>query len=883
MQPSRFKLAPLYVAVTFISSGIVSNLHAQEVSEQQRPATAEKQSEAVEKIAVLGSRRAARTETSTPAPVDFISSDDLSRQGNTDMSTMLRSVVPSFNVAEQPNLDEASFIRPANLRNLPPDHTLVLVNGKRRHRGAVITFLGSGVSDGAQGPDISPIPSVALKEVQVLRDGAAAQYGSDAIAGVMNFQLKDAADGFQLTARRGATFEGDGENYRIATNFGLPLTDNGFINISADYSEYEPTERQVQRSDAAQLSVNNSAIANPAQTWGSAEIKNDLKLFVNAGIDLNDSAQLYSFANYADKEVQTVFYYRTPDGSDRTQRFSNDGGETVLVGDTNLDNDITCPTIFIENGNPTTSENFDLISNGGELDSECFALAEIYPGGFAPIFGADVTDKSFAVGIKGEFDSGLYYDVSTHVGSSRADYFFINSVNPSWSSSTPNSVISPGYNVQTDTNVNIDLSYPVDVGLASDLNIAGGFEWRNEEYEVGLGDVESREAGDLAGQGFRETVDGFAGFSERAAGIFDRSNVAAYIDLEADVTDTLILGGALRYEDFDDFGSTTNFKLSSHLTLTDEISMRGTVSTGFRAPTPGQANSVRSSTSVTAAGIFESGIFAPTDPLVIALADAIPDAPQPQTLTPETSTNYSLGFIYSAGGIDLTIDFFRIEIEDRITLSSTVSITDTLDAGGAVAADLQAAIDALVAAGDSSASSISGFNFFINDFETTTTGVDVVLSMPIALNDGDTRLLAAYNHTDTQVEGSSDYLSDVRVFSIENGLPKDRLTLTAMHEQGNWSFVTRGSYYGEIGVGNDIGLGTYNDFDGYYSGKFLVDVEAQYYFNNAFSMTFGVQNLFNTYPDEVSNPADNAGQIYPEESPFGFNGGSAYLQLNYSI
>lgn len=877
MNHKLFRLHPLCIALS-----VASGLTMSEVTAQEAQVVVD-ESATVEKIAILGSRRSARTETGTSSPVDFISADDLNSQGNTDLSTMLRSVVPSYNVAEQPNQDEAAFIRPANLRNLPPDHTLILVNGKRRHRGAVIAFLGSGVSDGAQGPDISPIPSIALKEVQVLRDGAAAQYGSDAIAGVINFQLKDDADGLTVTARRGATFEGDGENYRFAANLGLPLTDEGFVNLSLDYSEYEPTERQVQRGDAARLSLNNSAIQNPAQTWGSAEVRDDIKFFLNSGLTLNDNAELYSYANYADKEVRTIFFFRTPDGSDRTQRFSNDGGETVLIGDTNLNNDITCPTIDIINGNPTTSPGFDVISNGGELDEECFALAEIFPGGFTPTFGAEVTDSSFAFGVRGEFDNGFSYDVSAHTGRSKADYFFINSVNPSFSDSVANDRISPGFNVQTDTNFNIDLSYPVDVGFASELNIATGFEWREEEYEVGLGDPESREAGDLVGQGFRETVDGFSGFSTRAAGVFDRSNIAAYLDLEADIVDGWIVGAALRWEDFDDFGSTTNFKLSSHITLTDSISMRGTVSTGFRAPTPGQANSVRTSTIVTSEGILESGTLSPTDPLTVAIANAIPGAPTPGVLQPEESTNYSVGFIYSNYGIDLTVDFFRIDIDDRITLGSNVDISGTLVAGGEAAETLQSVIDDLVAAGDASASSISGFNFFINDFATETTGVDVVLSMPLDLNEGETRLLLSYNHTETEVTENSNALSDTRIFSIENGLPEDRFTLTGIHTQGDWNFVARGSYFGEIGVGNDIGRGVNGDFDGFYSGKFLIDFEAQYHFNDNLSMTLGVQNLFDTVPDEVPDPESNAGQIFPEESPFGFNGGSLYVQVNYTL
>ena len=868
------KSRPLHAAIVLAVAGVVPGTAAR--------GDADGISE-LEEVRVLGSRRPVRTDASTPAPVDILLAEDIVRQGNTDMNAMLRSVVPSYNVAAQPNQDEAAFIRPANLRNLPPDNTLVLVNGKRRHRGAVIAFLGSGVSDGAQGPDISPIPSLALKQIQVLRDGAAPQYGSDAIAGVINFQLKDDAEGFAFTARGAQTYDGDGANYRFGANAGLPVGADGFVNLTAEWLQADRTERQVQRGDALHLSLNNPDIQNPAQTWGSPDIKNDFKFFANAGLDLSDNAQLYSFANYAEKTVETVFFFRTPDGSDRPQRFSNDGGATVLVGDTNTDNDIFCPRIDIVNGNPTSSPGFDLISAGGALDRECFALAEVFPGGFTPVFGADVEDSGFAVGVRGEFRIGLSYDVSAHWGRSQADYFFINSVNPSFSNSVANDVISPGFNVQTDTNFNADLSYPVDIGLASDLNVAFGFEWREEEYEVGLGDPESRDPGDLAGQGFRETVDGFAGFSTRAAGVFDRSNVAFYLDLETDVTDRWTLGGAVRYEDFDDFGDTANFKLSSYVAVTDNFALRGTVSTGFRAPTPGQSNSVRTSTIVTAGGVLESGTLSPTDPLAIALAAAIPGAPQPRALEPEESISLTLGALFGVGEIDVAVDFFRIDIDERITLGSDVPVGATLAGGGPAAARLQAAIDALVAAGDNSAGSISGFNFFVNDFETQTQGVDIVATLPLDLGGGDGKLSLAYNHTDTEVTGASAFLSDTRIFSIENGLPKNRLTLTGTYLQGDWAFLARGHYYGEIGVGNDLGRGANGNFDGFYGGKFLVDAEITYEFNENMSIVLGAQNIFDTVPDKVPQPENNAGQIYPEESPFGFNGGLYYLQFNYTL
>jgi len=829
----------------------------------------------------VGSRRALATDSITLAPVDTFSRDELSQQGSIDMNAMLRTVFPYYNVAIQPNQDESAFIRPANLRNLPPDSTLVLINGKRRHRGAVITFLGSGVADGAQGTDVSPIPILALKQVQVLRDGASAQYGSDAIAGVIDFQLRDDSDVFILSAHTGSTYNGDGQIYRFGAHAGLPLGSDGYVNLTAQWSESDRTERQVQRADAAELSLNNPDIVNPAQTWGAPDIKDDLKLFINTAMALNKSAELYSFANYADRTIESVFYYRTPNGSDRSQRFSNDGGETILIGDTNATNSVNCPVINIVNGNPTTSPGFDQISEGGPLDSECFALSEVFPGGFTPIFGAGITDSSFNLGIRGKLDNGIDYDVSTYWGRSKADYFFINSVNPSFSNSVANSIISPGFNVQTDTSVNIDLSYPVKISLSSDVNIAGGFEWRREEYKVGLGDPESRNPGDLVAQGFRETVDGFAGFSTRASDVFRRDNVAAYIDLEADITERWVLGTALRFEYFDDFGPTTNFKVSTRFSFTENFSLRGTVSSGFRAPTPGQTNSVRTSTIVTSTGVLESGTLSPTDPLAIALAAAIPGVPQPKPLEPEESTGFTLGAIVTMSNIDVAIDFFRIEVDDRITLGSEVPVGATLAAGGVDAKRVQAAIDALTAAGDSSAGSFSGFNFFANSFSTVTQGVDIVANVPVKWGNGNNTLSFAFNHTETEVSNPK-LLSEARIFAIENGLPKDRLNVTWTHQRGVRSFLVRGNYYGKIGVTNDIGLGIDSQFDGVYDAKFLVDVKAQFELQKNVTLIAGIHNIFDTMPDKTPQPEHNSGHIYPEESPFGYNGGFYYLQLNLS-
>ncbi|MGB1299229.1 MAG: TonB-dependent receptor plug domain-containing protein, partial [Psychrobium sp.] len=276
-----------------------------------------------EKISVIGTRAAPRSASDSAVPVDIIDGGEIANQGPSDMVSLLQNVVPSFNVNDQPINDGSTLVRPANLRGLASDHTLILVNGKRRHRSAVITFLGGGLSDGAQGPDLSVIPSAAIKQVDVLRDGAAAQYGSDALAGVMNFTLKNASEGGMFEVKYGEFYEGDGDGVQISGNLGLPLTENGFVNTSFEWKQSDPTSRSVQRDDAQGLiDAGNTHVASPAQIWGAPEFKDDLKIFVNAGLDLGDGAEAYLFGNIAKRDVEGGFYYRNP--HTRGGAYSND-------------------------------------------------------------------------------------------------------------------------------------------------------------------------------------------------------------------------------------------------------------------------------------------------------------------------------------------------------------------------------------------------------------------------------------------------------------------------------------------------------------------------------------------------------------------------------
>ena len=297
---TRWKLNTITAAVITAGATLTTTVSAGEVA-------------LLEEVVIVGSRGAPRTVTDSSVPVDVLSADELNKAGSNDVLEQLKSAIPSLNVHLQPISDAASIVRPANLRGLPSDSTLIMVNGKRRHRASVIAFQGMGLNDGAQGPDISVIPSIALKQVEVLRDGASAQYGSDAIAGVINFVLNDASEGTEFFVKRGQYQAGDGDTTTVAGNIGLPLTDAGFMNISFQMREADPTSRSVQRGDAAKLKVaGNDEVKNPAQIWGSPEIDDDVTFFFNSGLDLGNGSEAYMFGNYSERDVEGGFYYRNP-------------------------------------------------------------------------------------------------------------------------------------------------------------------------------------------------------------------------------------------------------------------------------------------------------------------------------------------------------------------------------------------------------------------------------------------------------------------------------------------------------------------------------------------------------------------------------------------
>ncbi|MGH9382342.1 MAG: TonB-dependent receptor plug domain-containing protein [Thermoanaerobaculia bacterium] len=805
-----------------------------------------------EEIVVVGSRAQPRSRTDSMVPVDVISAQEIAQQGDTDLSNLLRNLAPSYNVNSQPISDAATVVRPANLRNLAPDHTLMLVNGRRRHRAAVIYWLGNGVADGAQGPDVSMVPAIALDRAEVLRDGASAQYGSDAIAGVLNFQLKDARRGGSIEVRTGAYTAGDGEAVSVAGNIGLPWGEEGFANLSAAVGGSQATSRSVQRDDAAALiAAGNTNVRDPAQVWGSPDIEDDIKLWGNFGHPVGQDKHFYGYANYAAKTVTGGFFYRNPNTRDAV--FSNDGGETLLIGDMLdardgvLDGSANCPTVTITDNVPDAEALAQVVAN-----PNCFSFQELFPGGFTPQFGGDVEDIGIVAGLRGQVTDRFTWDFSVSGGSNEVDFFISNTVNASLGPDTP-TTFDPGLYKQQDLNANFDVSYV----LGERTHLAGGVEWRDEEFEIGIGQIESFDIGPLAAQGFSSASNGFPGFSDIAAGTWSRSNWAVYGDLERVAADLgWSYGLAVRVEDFEDFGTTTNGKISGRYRFTPLFQVRGSVSTGFRAPTPGQSNAFNVSTEfdLVQMELVNNGTI-PSSSRVAQLRGGRP-------LEAEESENLSLGAVFEQGPFTLTADLFRIDVSDRLSLSQNFSLT-------------QEEVDQLVAEGITSAANLENFRFFTNDFDTETQGIDIVATYAPRALGGNTHFSLLLNHTETDVaQFNPETLDETRIRELQEALPENRAALTANHGVGRWRFLARLSYYDKWFDSEDVQV---------YGDEYLVDLEAAYQLTEQVGLVLGGQNVLDEFPDENRGARSGVGNLYSQYSPFGFNGALYYARLTYDF
>lgn len=757
------------------------------------------QADNVEKISVLGTRGAPRTITDSPVAIDVFSGEEFTANGNTaDITDNLKSLVPSF-TATPATGDGSAFIRPTSLRGMAPDQTLILVNGKRRHRSSLVQFFAPAAGNGAHGVDIGMIPSIALKSVEVLRDGAAAQYGSDAIAGVMNFRLKDASEGGSVVAQFGEFYEGE-QSWIVGANAGFALGTDGFFNISFETNDNDALSRGVQRPDAQLLiddGVQGVGADSPfgdapfAQTWGRTETSGTRMAF-NSGYTVSDLVELYMHGGYADTDGRYRFFYRNPSHS-------------TLTDVTNL------------------------------------------PAGYTPFLDGAQKDSNVVAGLKGETNSELTYNLSVGYGKNELSYFLNNTVNTGLvaNGDAGQRDFDMGGYEQAELNVNADFGMP----LSDNIYVGFGAEWREETFSTIAG-----EAAALIGAG----PSGMTAVTPADAGEFSRDNIAIYVDAEYDVSAELMFQAALRFEDFSDFGSTINGKLAARYNVTDDIVLRGAVSTGFHAPTPGQANvsTIITTFDGTTGLQIEEGLLPADSPVAIANGS--------RPLKEEESLSVSFGMTYS--GFDngnLAIDFYNTKVDDRIYRTGDIALAS----GGSV-------------------------SFFTNALDVEHQGIDLVYTTSLDWNEStETKMTFAYNHNTIDVVGQSQVngifpVSDAAVEDIENNYPENRFVATAVTNLGQYyQVMLRANYYGEH-------FDERGRIDDESSPSALIDsviyfdMEFNYFASDDLTLTAGVSNLFDTYVDEIGEPNANrlsVGLQYPRRTAANYEGGSWYLRAKYQF
>ena len=801
-------------------------------------APADEGADALDTIQVIGSRAKNRTAAETAAPVDIIRAEQIERTGAREVGQLLQMLEPSFNFSRTTISDGTDIIRPATLRSLGPDQVLVLVNGKRRHQQALVNVQQT-IARGSAGTDINAIPVTAIERIEVLRDGAAAQYGSDAIAGVINIVLKRQTEETQLFFEAGQTREGDGTVLHGGLNHGFALGETGYLNLTAEYRDREETNRA--GPDTLRVSP-----PRVTQRIGDADAT-DAYLWLNGAIELG-AGELYGFGGLSRREGDSSGFYRSA-GDGRT-------------------------------------------------------VPELYPNGFLPNIITTVDDGSLAVGYRAQFNDAWDWDVSVNHGRSRFGFHERNSVNVSWwyepidpanpaagiYAQSPRSADTGTLEFQQ-TTVNFDVRGSLDIGASEPLSLATGLEYRREDYSIEAGDPVSYTYGrtnnpaipilDQNGGFAAPGIQGFPGFSPNEEVDEGRDSYAVYVDAETRFADRLLVGGALRFEDYSDFGNTTTGKLSLRWDISDQFALRGTVSTGFRAPGVQQLFYSQRSTNIDPS----TGLLA--DTLTARQDSAVTRAFGIDALKEEESVNGTLGFTWRPNErFSLALDVFRIDIDDRIIFSSNIAPeslgTDGLPCDGT---NSNCPIRAILAP-----FGVAQAQFFTNAIDTRTTGVDVVAEYTNQALGGtlDLTALLHWNKTEVQARRSQSAIlspqqlfDDSQVTLIEEGQPGTRHMFQAAWARGKWDWTLRANYYGEVS-----GEGFTPGFKQTWDGATLFDLAVGVDVTEKFRLSAGGNNIFDTYPDKwdpnQAFPFPQLGFTYGWETlPFGINGAYYYLRAEY--
>ena len=872
------------VGIALLASAVVSTgpAHA-----QNAPGSAASKSGVLEEVVITGTRRVDRSATDSASPVDVISGSDINAQPTANMLDSVRNIVPSFFVGQNTISDASTFVRAPSLRGLPSDQVLVMLNGKRFNRSALVQVYNggdTGLSFGSHGSDISSIPSIAIKRLEVLRDGATAQYGSDAIAGVLNYALRDDA-GFEVLARYGQYKEdSDGESQQIAANFGVEFGDQGFVNVSAEYVDDGQTSRGVTRPTAFAFAQENPGLASdlphyplPAQIWGNSP-SHGFKVLLNSGLDVGDRGKAYLFGNYAENHADQSFNFRSSLVGTRT--FTDAAGNEVELGGREFFQhpyyQTQCPA-----GNATCP------ADGYVVDDNVFLFSSIYPGGFTPRFVGDTKEAYATIGYKGLVGSGLRYDVSVSNSRNSLDLSMYDSISPSYGAASQTS-FKFGELIQKELDVNVDLSYEIDAGLASALTLSGGAEYRDEKYEATQGDPQSYGAGPYAtphplfvetapGSGvFTDTgtftevdtpsASGYGGTSPTYAGTDSERSYGVYAGLEGDLTKRFSAGVAVRYEDYENSGDATVYKLNGIFKVTDGFAVRATLGSGFHAPSPGQNNVQVLTTNFIAGVSVQTGTY-PVTSTIAQFYGA-------RALKPEKSDNYGIGLVINpTEDLTLTADLYRIDVSDRIYISQTFHVT---------AADILA-LPELASVGEG-----GDVQFFTNSLDTKTTGVDLIGTWRNDLGVGDLSLTLAYNYNKNEVtKFDPAAIGPAQILTAERLAPNHRANLQAGWTYGDWGVNVVERYYGTWSAEAD--------YPGQeFGAKFTTDLDVRYTFAGKYTLTAGASNLFDERPDKIKQSDTNPvfpivggladGQVYPRNGgPFGFNGTFWYASLRINF
>ncbi|MFT4248119.1 MAG: TonB-dependent receptor [Pseudomonas sp.] len=797
---------------------------------QQSGTTRRTQDEArlLDTVTVTGSRGVQRTVIDSPSPIDVVSSVELERTGKPDVISALNVLVPSFDAPAKGGNGSTYVYQTGGLRGLNVDQTLILINGKRRHRSAHINARGF-LNAGSVPADLNLIPVSAVERIEVLRDGAAAQYGSDAIAGVINVILKSDGSGGRVNLQYGENFDrGDGEITKIDGHKGFTLQGGGTIDVFFDARDQKASTRAERISDSYVLYPLVNGQPDPREATINRLVEPNYgnnpqtarNFGYNAVIPVSDGLEFYSFATYGRRDSTLVWNFRQPNNVN--------------------------------------------------------SLIEIYPNGFNPEVLLKEQDYELATGLRGtwgEWD----WDLATTFGRNKISNYGRNTINASLGPSSPTSFYY-GALQSTDWASTIDLTRRYD-WAGRKLQVSWGAEYRYERYQIFAGEPLSYAAGDyvipegqpLAGQRPAPGAQGQITYQASEASDLDRNSGAAYVDVGLDVTDRWFVGLAGRYEHFDDAaGNTTVGKLTTRYAFTPALALRGTVSTGFRAPALAQwkyASTTSTWRTVDGEQVLNLVKYLPVDSAAAIALGAKP-------LTPEESTSYSLGFTYSPlDTLSLTLDAYRIEVDDRISLTGQIS-------GDAVQAIL--AEHGIVGELDSA-------QYFTNALDTVTQGVDLVASYRLDLDDwGQLALSLGSNYNKTKIVHVDPTPSELAalgdtytLFNRANqGLasrsPRTKTHIGANWRKGPWAVTTQFSRWGTY---TNVAADEISDVR--IRGKWITNLDVAYALTGNITLSAGANNLFNVYPDRIAEPSANRGsQHYPTGTGYGFTGGSWYTRLS---